>query len=150
MFLVPSTNLFTCLFSYQPQNHEIMFGNILAEEVRFPSKISSEARDLLGGLLVKDPTHRLGGGRHDARDIMNHVFFCLDRLGIARPEKGKRKKKLINQHSLKNVQKRHLPSMVDLLKSLPSPIVILCLIVFLRLATNGNSRGSLLRIKVST
>jgi len=58
------------------QNHEIMFGNILAAEVRFPRSISAEARDLLGGLLVKDPRHRLGGGRNDAQDIMRHVFFA--------------------------------------------------------------------------
>jgi hypothetical protein len=30
-----------------------MFENILVEEVRFPRQISVEARDLLGGLLVK-------------------------------------------------------------------------------------------------
>jgi hypothetical protein len=30
-----------------------MFENILVEEVRFPRQISAEARDLLGGLLVK-------------------------------------------------------------------------------------------------
>merc|ERR1719259_1340116 len=58
------------------QNHEIMFGTILAAEVRFPRSISAEARDLLGGLLVKDPRHRLGGGRNDAQDIMRHVFFA--------------------------------------------------------------------------
>jgi len=58
------------------QNHEIMFGNILAAEVRFPRSISSEAKDLLGGLLVKDPKLRLGGGRNDADDIMKHNFFA--------------------------------------------------------------------------
>jgi len=58
------------------QNHEVMFGNILSEDVRFPSRMSHEARDLLGGLLVKDPKMRLGGGRNDARDIMTHVFFA--------------------------------------------------------------------------
>ena len=57
------------------QNHEVMFGNILSEDVRFPSRMSQEARDLLGGLLVKDPSRRLGGGRTDAREIMDHVFF---------------------------------------------------------------------------
>ena len=58
------------------QNHEVMFGNILSEDVRFPSRMSQEARDLLTGLLVKDPSRRLGGGRNDARDIMQHVFFA--------------------------------------------------------------------------
>lgn len=58
------------------QNHEVMFGNILSEDVRFPSRMSQEACDLLRGLLVKDPSRRLGGGRNDARDIMQHVFFA--------------------------------------------------------------------------
>ena len=53
-----------------------MFENILVEEVRFPRQISAEAKDLLGGLLVKDPVQRLGGGPEDAKEIMNHVFFA--------------------------------------------------------------------------
>jgi hypothetical protein len=53
-----------------------MFENILVEEVRFPRQISSEAKDLLGGLLVKDPVKRLGGGPEDAKQIMAHVFFA--------------------------------------------------------------------------
>ena len=53
-----------------------MFGNILEEKVRFPSRISSEAKDLLDGLLVKDPRFRLGGGLNDAKDVMNHIFFA--------------------------------------------------------------------------
>lgn len=57
------------------QDHEIMFENILVEEVRFPRQISVEARDLLGGLLVKDPAKRLGGGADDAKEIMAHTFF---------------------------------------------------------------------------
>lgn len=38
--------------------------------------MSQEARELLGGLLAKDPVERLGGGPGDARDIMDHVFFA--------------------------------------------------------------------------
>lgn len=56
-------------------DHEIMFELILAEEVRFPSKISAEARGLLSGLLVKDPLKRLGGGPEDANEIKQHIFF---------------------------------------------------------------------------
>ena len=57
------------------QDHEIMFENILASDVRFPSKMSDNARDLLTGLLVKEPARRLGGGPEGAKDIMRHVFF---------------------------------------------------------------------------
>ena len=44
-------------------------------QVRFPSRMSQEARELLSGLLIKDPKERLGGGPEDALEIMNHAFF---------------------------------------------------------------------------
>nr|UAJ21407.1 RAC serine/threonine-protein kinase [Cyrtorhinus lividipennis] len=57
------------------RDHDVLFTLILMEEVKFPRTISSEARDLLGGLLVKDPNRRLGGGPDDAKDIKAHPFF---------------------------------------------------------------------------
>ena len=48
------------------RDHDIQFELILMEEVRFPRTISDEAKDLLGGLLVKEPLRRLGGGPEDA------------------------------------------------------------------------------------
>ena len=36
------------------------------EELSFPTTLSTEAMDLLGGLLIKDPLRRLGGGPEDA------------------------------------------------------------------------------------
>lgn len=57
------------------RDHEVLFTLILMEEVKFPRTISSEARDLLGALLVKDPNQRLGGGPDDAKDIQSHAFF---------------------------------------------------------------------------
>ena len=45
------------------RDHDILFELILMEEVRFPKTLSAEAKDLLGGLLIKDPLRRLGGGR---------------------------------------------------------------------------------------
>lgn len=44
--------------------------------MKFPRTISSEARSVLAGLLIKDPLRRLGGGVEDAREIMNHPFFA--------------------------------------------------------------------------
>ena len=61
---------------FSNSDHDILFELILVEEVRFPKTISAEAKDLLAGLLVKDPENRLGGGAEDARDIMNHPFFA--------------------------------------------------------------------------
>ncbi|KAK0085206.1 hypothetical protein PV326_005996 [Microctonus aethiopoides] len=57
------------------RDHEKLFTLILLEEVKFPRTISVEARDLLGSLLIKDPSRRLGGGPNDAKDIMDHAFF---------------------------------------------------------------------------
>lgn len=61
------------------RDHDVLFELILVEEVKFPRTISSEAKDLLGGLLEKDPTKRLGGSREDAKEIMAHPFFsCIN------------------------------------------------------------------------
>ncbi|XP_073981157.1 AKT serine/threonine protein kinase [Rhodnius prolixus] len=57
------------------KDHDKLFTLILMEEVKFPRTITSEARDLLTGLLVKDPNQRLGGGPEDANEIMVHPFF---------------------------------------------------------------------------
>merc|ERR1712106_884845 len=58
------------------RDHDILFELILIEEVRFPKNLSRDAKDLLGGLLVKDPTKRLGGGPEDARAVKGHPFFA--------------------------------------------------------------------------
>ena len=73
------------------QNTDIMFGNILVEEVRFPRNvnISSECRELLLGLLVKDPAKRLGGGPSDAQEIKSHPFFeSIDWPGLEQKKVG--------------------------------------------------------------
>ncbi|XP_023246634.1 RAC serine/threonine-protein kinase isoform X2 [Copidosoma floridanum] len=57
------------------KDHEKLFTLILLEAVRFPKTISNEAKDMLGGLLIKDPNRRLGGGPDDAKEIMEHPFF---------------------------------------------------------------------------
>jgi len=48
---------------------------IVLQPVRFPRKISPEARDLLERLLQKDPIERIGSGLDDASEIMGHDFF---------------------------------------------------------------------------
>lgn len=57
-------------------DHEALFTLIMNAEVRFPRALSPLARSLLGGLLTKEPTLRLGGGPADAQDIMKHPFFA--------------------------------------------------------------------------
>ncbi|XP_063229979.1 RAC serine/threonine-protein kinase [Bacillus rossius redtenbacheri] len=57
------------------RDHDVLFTLILMEDVKFPRTISNEAKELLGGLLVKNPAKRLGGGPDDAKEIMAHPFF---------------------------------------------------------------------------
>nr|AFL65168.1 protein kinase B [Artemia sinica] len=57
------------------RDHDILFELILMEEVRFPPKLSPEAKDLLSGMLTKSPTRRLGGGPDDFKEIQRHIFF---------------------------------------------------------------------------
>ena len=56
-------------------DEEIMYENVLAIDVRFPSWLSNSARDLLAGLLTKEPANRLGGGVGGAKEVGEHIFF---------------------------------------------------------------------------
>ena len=58
------------------RDHDVLFTLIMVEEVKFPRNISNEAKSLLGSLLEKVPTSRLGGGIEDAREIQAHPFFA--------------------------------------------------------------------------
>lgn len=57
------------------KDHDVLFTLILMEDVKFPRTISDNAKNLICGLLRKDPTKRLGGGPEDAKEIMTHPFF---------------------------------------------------------------------------
>ncbi|XP_022652617.1 ribosomal protein S6 kinase alpha-5-like isoform X2 [Varroa destructor] len=48
---------------------------ILRNQPPMPSTISSEARDFIEKLLIKDPTKRLGGGSGGAEELKAHRFF---------------------------------------------------------------------------
>lgn len=60
---------------FYDRDHDVLFERILLEEVRFPRTLSQEAKDLLSGLLAKDPHKRLGGGPEDYKEITQHPFF---------------------------------------------------------------------------
>lgn len=60
---------------FYAEKHEKLFELILNGNLRYPSKLSPPAKDLLSGLLVKDPNRRLGGGPDDWREIQVHEFF---------------------------------------------------------------------------
>lgn len=77
---------------FYSREHEKLFELILSGNLRFPSKLSAEAKSLLSGLLIKDPNQRyyptgwdyparrnvpfrLGGGPEDWREIQVQEFF---------------------------------------------------------------------------
>ena len=43
---------------FYSRDHEVLFELILVEEVKFPARLSIEAKSLLTGLLIKDPEQR--------------------------------------------------------------------------------------------
>lgn len=57
------------------RDHDVLFTLIIMEEVKFPKTLTTEAKDLLAGLLVKNPVQRLGGGPDDVKQIVVHPFF---------------------------------------------------------------------------
>ncbi|WKY10370.1 hypothetical protein Q1695_002597 [Nippostrongylus brasiliensis] len=60
---------------FYSRDHQKLFELIMASELRFPSKLSPEAKQLLTGLLAKVPTQRLGGGPDDALEVCQQPFF---------------------------------------------------------------------------
>ncbi|ULT89702.1 hypothetical protein L5515_008097 [Caenorhabditis briggsae] len=60
---------------FYSKDHNKLFELIMVGDLRFPSKLSQEAKLLLQGLLVKDPAKRTGGGSEDAMEICRQDFF---------------------------------------------------------------------------
>lgn len=60
---------------FYDEDRDIMFENVLEVDIVFPSWLSTNAKDLLAGLLNKQPSSRLGSGREGSSLIKNHPFF---------------------------------------------------------------------------
>lgn len=58
------------------QDHDLLFEVILSKPVRFPHDISGKAISVLEGLLRKDPSQRLGGGKDGPSEVKGHPFFA--------------------------------------------------------------------------
>lgn len=58
---------------FYDENTDIMYQKILNDPLIFGPEIAAEARDLLTGLLTRDPTRRLGV--NGAEEIKKHPFF---------------------------------------------------------------------------
>lgn len=62
--------LIGCLPFYSEDPLEV-HRQILKDKLEFPGMVDPEPEDLIQGLLIKDPSKRLGG-----REVMHHVFFA--------------------------------------------------------------------------
>nr|CAD1825394.1 unnamed protein product [Ananas comosus var. bracteatus] len=62
---------------FRGKNRRRTFSNILHKDLTFPSSIpvSLAARQLIHGLLHRDPANRLGSSS-GANEIKQHPFFC--------------------------------------------------------------------------
>lgn len=53
-----------------------MFREILEHEITFMNYVTDQpAKDIILGLLKKDPDQRLGSGNRGQQDIMSHEYF---------------------------------------------------------------------------
>lgn len=59
---------------YYSKNRQTLFENIKYGELLVPKHISAESKDLLKGLLCRDPKKRLGA-QGDAKEIKAHPWF---------------------------------------------------------------------------
>jgi len=66
--------MITGLPPFYSRDRERLFNNILNGEVAFPSYISTDVKNLLTQLFVKDPNRRLGA-INDAEEIKSHPWF---------------------------------------------------------------------------
>ncbi|KAJ1568100.1 Serine/threonine kinase, partial [Cladochytrium tenue] len=62
---------------------------IMSDTIEYPSNMPKDTLTLLQGLLKRDPTRRLGGGRLDAEEVKRHPYFAgVDWDAFMRKEKS--------------------------------------------------------------
>lgn len=60
---------------YGGDDEDELFQNVLQRSVYYPKSISKEAKEVIKGLLHKDPASRLGAGLDEAIVIRSQAFF---------------------------------------------------------------------------
>jgi hypothetical protein len=68
--------MMTGLPPFYCRDRNLLFEKIRKGVLEFPDYLSDNARDMLGRLLTRDPTQRLGCGPTDAQEIKGHPFFA--------------------------------------------------------------------------
>lgn len=67
--------MLTGLPPFYCRDRDRLFDKIRRGDLSYPKYLSENSKNLLRGLLEKDPTKRLGTGVDDAADIKSHPFF---------------------------------------------------------------------------
>ena len=79
--------MLTGLPPFYCRDREKLFEKIRSAELSYPRYLSENAKDILRGLLTRDPNARLGSAPDDADPIKRHPFFIdIDWLRIASAE----------------------------------------------------------------
>ncbi|KNC52144.1 AGC protein kinase [Thecamonas trahens ATCC 50062] len=68
--------MLTGLPPFYSQNVNVMYQKILGGTLTFPDIISADAREVLEGMLNRDPDARLGSGPSGFEDVKKQVFFA--------------------------------------------------------------------------
>jgi serine/threonine protein kinase len=61
---------------FYSSDRQKLYQKIRSADLKFPSSMHETARDILTGLLQRDPNRRLGSGPDDAIPIKMHPFFA--------------------------------------------------------------------------
>ncbi|KAL1514427.1 hypothetical protein AB1Y20_003527 [Prymnesium parvum] len=67
--------MLTGLPPFYSRNINHMYEKILKAELRCPSYLPPEVKNLIEHLLIRDPLRRLGSGPGDVKELENHAFF---------------------------------------------------------------------------
>ncbi len=79
--------MLTGLPPFYCRDREKLFEKIRSADLSYPRYLSENAKDILRGLLTRDPNARLGSAPDDADPIKRHPFFSeIDWLRIASAE----------------------------------------------------------------
>merc|ERR1719408_684201 len=80
--------MLTGLPPFYSRNINHMYEKILKAELRCPSYLPSDVKNLIEHLLIRDPLKRLGSGEGDVKELEEHPFFrkALDFEKVLRKE----------------------------------------------------------------
>jgi len=72
---------------FYDKNLRDMYDAILHQPIPFPRSFSKEVKDIINGLMERDPKRRLGTGNKGAEEVKQHEFFVtIDFLKLFRKE----------------------------------------------------------------